>query len=201
MKVLLTVLAIALLAPVVVFAAAEEHEMFKQLCVLLELNNDEQKKLAVAFVNLEENLDAATAGVGDKNVDPADMIKEFNAARRAFRDSVSTFLSPEQFESMLDYSNAIVYELADDIAGVRVKKYKESLKLTDDQISALTLVVNEDLRSVAEAFLEWNGEGNQPDSGTMIKSLQDIREHTRNQVKKILTEDQWAKLLQMNAKG
>jgi hypothetical protein len=199
MKVLLTVLAIALLASTAAFAADNEHEMFKQLCALLELNNDEQKKLAVAFVTLEENLDAATAGVGDKNVDPADMIDEFNATRRAFRDTVGTFLNEEKFSTMMNYSNAIFYELADDIARVRVMKFKESLKLTDDQVTALTLVVNEDLRSVVEAFLVWDGEGAQPGSDTMSKSLTEIRENTRTHVKKILTEDQWTKLQKMRS--
>jgi hypothetical protein len=198
MKVLVTILALALLASTAALTAQhEEHEMFKQLCVLLELNDDDQKKLAVAFVTLEENLDAATAGVGDKNVDPVDMIDEFNAARRSFRDSVSTFLDKDQFDSMMNYSNAIFYELADDVARARVMEFKKSLKLTDDQVTALTLVVNEDLRSVVEAFLVWDGEGDQPGSDTMSKSLLEIRENTRTHVQKILTEDQWTKLQKM----
>jgi len=198
MKMLMTILAIALVASSAAYAEKVEHPMFDQLCVLLDLNDDEQQKLAVAFVTLEENLDAATAGVGDKNVDPVDMIDNFNTARSAFRDSVGTFLSTEQFETMLKYSSAIFYELADDIARVRVTRFKESLKLTDDQMPALTFVVNEDLRSVVEAFLIWDGEDtSQPASDTMSKSLVEIRENTRTEVKKILTEDQWTKLQQM----
>ena len=198
MKMLLTVLAIALVASTAAFAADNEHEMFGQLCVLLELSDDEQKKLAVAFVTLEENLDAATAGVGDENVDPQNMIDDFNTARSAFRDSVGTFLSTEQFKTMLRYSSAIFYELAEDIALVRVKKFKDSLKLTDNQMTALTLVVNEDLRSVVETFMVYDeGDVNGSVADAMNKSLLEIRQNTRTEAKKILTEDQWTKLQQM----
>jgi hypothetical protein len=198
MKMLLTILAIALLVSTTAYAEKVEHEMFNQLCVLLELNDDEQQKLAVAFVTLEENLDAATAGVGDENVDPQSMIDDFNATRSAFRDSVSTFLSAEKFETMLKYSSAIFYELAEDIARVHVKKFKDSLKLTDDQMTALTLVVNEDLRSVVETFLLYDeGDISGSVADAMNKSLLGIRENSRTEVKKILTEDQWTKLQQM----
>lgn len=198
MKMLLTILAIALVASTPAYAGDVEHEMFGQLCVLLELNDDEQQKLAVAFVTLEENLDAATAGVGDENVDPANMIDDFNTARSAFRDSVGTFLSTEQFKTMLRYSSAIFYELAEDIARVRVKKFKDSLKLTDDQMTALTLVVNEELRSVVETFLAYDeGDISGSVADAMSKSLLEIRENTRTEVKKILTEDQWTKFQQL----
>ena len=198
MKMLMTILAIALVASTTAYASDVEHEMFGQLCVLLELNDDEQQKLAVAFVTLEENLDAATAGVGDENVDPQNMIDDFNTARSAFRDSVGTFLSTEQFKTMLRYSSAIFYELAEDIALVRVKKFKDSLKLTDDQMTALTLVVNEDLRSVVETFLVYNERDvDQSVADSMSKSLLEIRENTRTEVKKILTEDQWTKFQQL----
>jgi hypothetical protein len=151
-------------------------------------------------VTLEENLFAATAGAGDENVDPVDMIDEFNKTRSTFRKSVHTFLTEEQFETMLGYSAAIFYELANDIARVYVTQFKESLTLTDDRVTALTLVVNEDLRSVVEAFLEWDEAGvDQPGSDTMNKELLEIREHTRAGVKKILTEDQWNKL--QNTRG
>ena len=198
MKILLTILAIALLASTAAIAEKVEHEMFNQICVLLDLNDGEKEKLAAAFITLEGNLDAATAGVGDENVDPQSMIDDFNATRRAFRDSVGTFLSKEQFDTMLKYSSAIFYELAEDIARIRVTKYKESLKLTDDQMPALTLVVNEDLRSVVETFLVF-GEGAADGSvpAVMSKELLDVRENTRDQVKKILNEDQWAKLQKM----
>jgi len=199
MKILLTVLAIALVASTAAIAEKVEHEMFNQLCALLELNDDEKQKLGVAFVTLEENLDAATAGVGDENVDTGKMIDDFNATRSVFRDSVSTFLSPEKFETMLKYSSAIFYELADDIARVRVKKFKVSLKLTDDQMTALTLVVNEDLRSVVETCLVYNeGEVERSVADSMRKDLHGIRENTRAQVKKILSEEQWTKLQKMS---
>jgi hypothetical protein len=195
MKVLLTILAIALVASTTAYADSGENEMFKQLCVLLELNDDEQQKLGVAFVELEDRLHAATAGVGDESLDPKKMIDDFNAARGAFRDSVGTFLSREKFDTMLKYSSAIVYELAEDIARVRVKKYKDSLKLTDDQMTALTLVVNEDLRSIVETCLIYDeGEVDGSVADAMRKELLEIRENTRAEVKKLLTEDQWTKL-------
>ncbi len=198
MKMFMAILVIVLVASTIVYAGDEEHEMFKQLCVLLGLNDGGQQKLAVAFVTLEENLDAATAGVGDENVDPQSMIDDFNKARSAFRDSVGTFLSTEQFNSMLRYSSAIFYELAEDIARVRVKEFKDSLKLTDDQMTALTLVVNEDLRSVVETFLIYDeGDVNGSVADAMSKSLLEIRENTRAQVQKILTDDQWTKLQKM----
>jgi hypothetical protein len=195
MKLLLTALAISLVALAAAHATENEHEMFNQLCVLLELNDDEQKKLAVAFVSLEEGLHSATAGVGDKNVDPRDMVNEFDIARAAFRESVGTFLSKEQFDTMQKYSSAIFYALADDVALVRVKQYKTSLELTDTQIPALSLVVSEDLRSVVETFLLYNsGDTGKAAASAMRESLLEIREGTRAEVQKILTEDQWKKL-------
>jgi hypothetical protein len=186
------------LASTTAYAQKVEHEMFDQLCALLELNDDERQKLAVAFVTLEENLDAATAGVGDENVDAGKMIADFNATRSAFRDTVGTFLSAEQFGTMQKYNSAILYELADDIAGVHVKKFQKSLKLTDDQMIALTLVVNEDLRSIVETCLVYDeGEVDGSVAEAMRRELLGIRENTRVEVKKILNEVQWKKLQQM----
>ena len=198
MKILLTVLLIGLLAPPFAFAEKVEHPMFDQLCALLELNDDEQQKLGVAFVTLEENLGAATAGVGGENIDPEKILRKFNATRSAFRDSVGTFLSKEKFDTMMKYSSAIIYELADDIARVHVTKFKKSLKLTDNQMTALTLVVNEDLRSVVETCLLYDeGEVDGAVADAMQKELLEVRENTRAEVKKILNEDQWTKLQQM----
>jgi len=196
MKILLTILAIALLTSTTAYAGESEHEMFKQLSALLELNKSEQQKLAVAFVTLEENLVIATAGVGDETVDPQSMIDDFNAARSTFRKSVRTFLDAEQLETMLKYSSAIYYKLTETISRVRVKQYKDSLELTDNQMTALTLVVDEDLRSVIETFLEYD-DVIDFDPDVMTKSLLDIRENTRADVKKILTGDQWTKLQKM----
>ena len=198
MKVLLTILAIALVAPAIAYADAGEHEMFNQLCVLLELNDVEQQKLAVAFVTLEENLHAATAGVGSEDFDPADLIDNFYTTRVTFRDSVGTFLSKEQFDTMLKYSSAIFYELADDIARVHMKQFKHSLELTDDQMTSLTLVVNEDLRSIVETLLIY-GEGADDGSApaVMSEALLEVRKDSLSEVKKILTEDQWTKLQKM----
>jgi len=194
----LTVLAIALIASSTVYAEEVEHEMFNQICALLELDDSEKQKLAVAFITLEEDLYAATTGVGDENVDAAKVLDDFNATRSAFRDSVSTFLTPDKLETMLNYSSAIFYELADDIARVHVKTFKKSLGLTDDQITALTLVINEDLRSVVETCLIYNeGEVDNSVADSMKRELQGIRENTRAQVKKILTDDQWTKLQKM----
>jgi hypothetical protein len=196
MKTLFTILAITLVVSTAAYAQHEEHPMFQQLCVLLELDAGDQQKLAVAFVTLEENLHAATAGVGDKNVDPQSMIDDFNMTRATFRDSIGTFLSTDQFNGMMKYSSAIFYELAEDIARVRVKQYKDSLKLTDDQMSALTFVVNEDLRSVIQTFVMYN------DSDDFVpeainESLLEIRANTREEITKILTEDQVKKLQKM----
>jgi len=198
MKILLTVLAIALLASTAAIAEKVEHEMFNQICVLLDLNDGEKEKLAVAFVTLEENLHATTTSVGDENIDPQKMIDDFNATRRAFRDSVGTFLSKEQFDTMLTYSSAIFYELADDIARVHMKQFKHSLELTDDQMTSLTLVVNEDLRSIVETLLIY-GEGADDGSApaVMSEALLEVRKDSLAEVKKILTEDQWTMLQKM----
>ena len=196
MKMLLTVLVIALLTSTAAYAGENKHEMFDQICALLELDAGERQKLAVAFVTLEENLVIATAGVGDENVDPQVMIDDFNAARSTFREKVGTFLDAEQFETMSKYSSAIFYKLTENIARIQVKQFEESLELTDDQMTALTLVVDEDLRSVVETFLV-HDDSDDFDPDAMIKSLSEIRGNTRADVKKILTGDQWTKLQKM----
>ena len=200
MKILLTIVALAMLVSTNVSAEKVEHEMFNQLVVLLDIDADDQQKLAVAFVTLEENLYAATAGVGDENIDPQQIIDDFNATRSAFRDTCGTFLSKEQFDTMMKYSSAIFYELADDIARVQVKHFEDSLELTGEQMTALTLVVNEDLRSVVETLLVY-GEGADDGSApeVMSEELRDVRENTRAQIKKILSEEQWTKLQKMLA--
>jgi len=184
MKMIMTVLAVAFLSSTSAYAGEAGHEMFGQICVLLELDDSEKEKLAVAFGTLGENLNAATVSVGDKYADPERMIEKFNAARGAFRDSVGTFLSTEQFETIQRYSSAIFYELAEDIAAARVNNYKTRLKLTDDQMTALTLVVSEELRSVVETYLIYGeGDVNASVAESMTKSLLEIREKTRAEVK------------------
>jgi hypothetical protein len=198
MKLLLTILLVAVVAPAVVYADAGENEVFKQLVVLLELNDDERQKLAVIFVTLEENLYAATVGVGDKGFNSLDLIDGFYSTRVAFRDSVSTVLSPEKFETMQKYSSAIFYELADDVARIRVMEFKDALKLTGDQITALTFVLNEDLRSIVETCIVYNEKDfDNAVADAMQKDILDIRENSRTEVKKILNEDQWTKLQQL----
>jgi hypothetical protein len=198
MKMLLTILAIALLASSVVHADADEHETFNQLVVFMELDDDAKRKLAIAFVTLEENLDAATAGVGSEDFDPLDLIDAFYTTRVTFRDNIESFLSQDQIKTMQKYASAIFYELADDIARMRVTRFKESLKLTEDQMTASTLVVNEDLRNIVATCLEYNEKDfNDAVADAMRKDVVEIREDTRAQIKKILTEDQWTKLQKM----
>jgi mRNA-degrading endonuclease RelE of RelBE toxin-antitoxin system len=197
-KILLTVLLVAVLASSTLPAQEAKHEMFDQLCVLLDLDGADQKKLGVAFVTLQENLYAATKGVGHDNPDAKQVLSDFQASRKAFRDSVETFLSPEQYDQMMDYSSAIVYALAENIARVHVGKYRKSLNLTDDQVTALTLVVGEDLRSVVETCLVYEGQDvKRGVADSMSKDLGQIRKNTRDQVKRILSQDQWDKFQKM----
>ena len=198
MKILMTILVIALVVPTLAYAGYGDGEMFRQIVVLLELDKGDQQKLAVAFITLGENLDETTSGVGDENVDPRDMIDGFNDARATFRKSARSFLSEEQFEAMTRYSSAIFYTLAEGVAMVRVKKYQSSLTLSDDQVTALTLVVGDDLRRVVETFLEYDGRDvGQPEIDAMNTSLILTRENTRAGIRKVLTSLQWKTLQQL----
>jgi len=202
MKILMILLAVALVVTAPAYGGEEDHEMFKQLCILLDLDKDDTQKLAVAFVTLEENLDAATRPIGDPSVGARKIMDDFDMARSTFRDSVNTFMSPEQFNSMVKYIHAIFYELAEDIALIRVTKYEKSLKLSEQQVTSLTLVVNEELRSVVETLLEY-GEGdiNQQVADALDRSLTGIREDTVAEVQRILTDEQFTKLQELRTES
>ena len=127
-----------------------------------------------------------------------DLIDEFYTTRVKFREDISAILNPEQLETMRKYSPAVFYELVDDVARIRVTKFKDSLKLTDDQITALTLVVNEYLRNIVATCLEYNEQDfNDAVAKSMSQDVLEIRENTKSDIKKILTEDQWTKLQAM----
>jgi len=203
MKILMTVLAIALLLPAAASARYSDSEIFNQLVVLLELDEGDQKKLAVAFVTLGENLHAATRGVGDESFDSRDLFEDFRNAGSTFRDQVHAFLDEQQFEGMMKYSDAILHAIADAVALVRVSEFKESLKLNAGQVTALTLVVSEDLRRIVETFQGWeHWDLDKAQSKVMNETLSGIRANTRADVQKILTSTQWATLqrLQEEAK-
>ncbi len=203
MKILMTVLAITLLLPVAASARYSDNEIFNQLVVLLELDEGDQKKLAVAFVTLGENLHAATQGVGDESFDSRDMFEDFRNAGSTFRDQVHGFLSEEQYAGMMRYSSAILHAIADAVALVRVTEFKESLELDEDQVTALTLVVGDDLRRIVEIFQGYdNWDLDMAHSDAMNKTLTGIRENTRADIQKILNSTQWATLkrLQKEAK-
>ena len=68
---------------------------------------------------------------------------------------VHAFLSEEQYEGMMKYSTAILHAIADAVALVRVTEFKESLELSEDQVTALTLVVSDDLRRLVETFQDY----------------------------------------------
>jgi hypothetical protein len=79
-----------------------------------------------------------------------------------------------------------------------VGKFRKSLNLTDDQVAALTLVVGEDLRSVVETCLVYEGQDvKRGVADSMSKDLGQIRKNTRDQVKRILSQDQWDKFQKM----
>ena len=206
MRIFLNVVLIALLASATAHAGehtgARDNEIFQQICVLLDLDDEATEKLAVAFETLGDDLDAAAAGAVRKGAVAREILDDFEAARGAFRDSVGTFLTKEQFNSMMNYSSAIVYELTEGIAHTRVVKYKKSLNLSDDQITALTLVVNEELRSVVETVLIYGeGEVDNAVAAAMGESLLEIRENAETHAKEILTEDQWSAFQKMRGKA
>lgn len=191
MKTLTAALVVALLLPVVASAGFGDGEMFNQLVAMFDLDDADQQKLAVALITLGENLTAATEGVGDDTVDPRDMFDQFNTARETFHSDCRSFLSQEQFEEMLRYRSAIFYSLSEGIAMTRVSAFRESLGLSEDQVTALTLVVSDDLRRVVETFLDYEDrEMGQADVDAMNQTLVAIRKDTRKGVDKILTSTQ-----------
>jgi len=195
MKILMTVLAIALLLPVAASAGYSDGELFNQLVVLLELDEGDQKKLAVAFVTLGENLYTATRGVTDESFDSRDMFEDFRNARSTFQEKTKTFLSEEQFEGLTQYTPAILNGIANAVALVRVAHFEESLGLDEGQVTALTLGVSEDLRRIVETFRSWtHWDLNKEQSIEMNKTIAAIRKDTGAGVQKILSAEQWTKL-------
>lgn len=198
MKILIAAIAIALVLPTAASAGFGDGEMFNQLVVMLELDKGDQQKLAVALITLGENLTAAVEGVGDETVDPKDMYDDFNAARETFRDDCRAFMSAEQFETLLRYRSAVFYSLTEGIALSQVKTFQSRLLLTEDQVTKLTLVVSEDLRSIVSTFLEYDDREVGPaEVDAMNKALTDTRSGTRLQILSILDSTQRKKLEQL----
>ena len=109
----------------------------------------------------------------------------------------SAFLSDEQFADLAKYSSSILHAIADAVAQVRVSEFKESLSLTDKQVTSLSLVVSDDLRRIVETFQDYGDrELGVDEADEMNATLAGIRKGTRDGILKILDSTQRKKLEQ-----
>jgi F0F1-type ATP synthase delta subunit len=190
---------IAMMAlPATIVLAEEEgpevDDIVAGLTEALELTEDQQKQVETALQEYMIGLHKATEESEDDEEGGESTITKVKKERETFNGKVKDILTKEQFAEYEVLVDQILTEMFDDLAGIKLLDLQPALELTDEQVEQLEPVMGKGMRSMLAVIME-NADKKlrAPQKIKVGKKLKGIESEMNTGMKKIMTEEQWAK--------
>ena len=173
----------------------ESLELIEGLSQSLSLTDKQAAQVQNLMIQYRVKLDGILLKhEGEEEPDIGAMIGEVRDERDQYRKDLKEILSKEQYQSYIDQIDAVLTEMFNDLAEIRLMDAQASTSLTDDQITQLTPVIGKSLKSIVQLLFENAGTRlSIPKKVKIGKTVKKIEKEQRAAMENILTPEQMAK--------
>ena len=159
---------------------------------ILVLTDKQAVQVETLLVQYRANLDGILLKYEDvEEPDVAAMIGEIRDLRDNYRKDLKEILNETQYDTYLASIDAILADMFNDLAEIRLLDIQKEVNLTDDQLINLIPIVGKGLKSTVQLLFENAGDRLSLPKKVKIKnSLKKIEKERRAGMETILSPDQ-----------
>jgi hypothetical protein len=172
--------------------AQEMEVVIVNLTEILDLSDKQVAQVKTLLVQYRAKLDGILLKhEGAEEPDVAGMIGEIRGVRDSYRKDLQTILSKDQYGIYLAQIDAILTDMFNDLAEIRLMDVQTEVHLTDAQLESLVPIVGKGLKSTVQLLFENAGQRlSVPKKIKISKSLKKIEKEQRAGMENILTPEQ-----------
>ena len=196
-KIVINSLLFALILISSISIQAQEGDMEETMANLkesLDLSDKQVTQVQTLLVQYRAKLDGVLLKYEDQQEpDVGAMIGEIRNVRDGYRKDLQGILSKDQFNTYIDLSDAIMTDMFNDLAEIRLIDVQPQINLTDKQLESLVPIVGKSLLSTVRLLFENAGTRlSVPKKISIANNLKKIEKEKRAGMENILTPEQLA---------
>ncbi len=168
------------------------EETMANLTASLDLSDVQQEQINDLMVKYRGSIDWILAKYeGEEEPDVGAMIGELRVERDGYRKELAGLLSTNQYDTYMAKTNAILTDMFNDLAEMRLWDIQAAINLTDKQVVDLTPIVGKSMKQTVQLLFENAGQKlNLPKKIKIKNSMQKIEKDKRGAMENILTPSQ-----------
>jgi len=196
-KIVINSLLFALILISSISIQAQEGDMEETMANLkesLDLSDKQVTQVQTLLVQYRAKLDGVLLKYEDQQEpDVGAMIGEIRNVRDGYRKDLQGILSKDQFNTYIDLIDAIMTDMFNDLAEIRLIDVQPQINLTDKQLESLVPIVGKSLLSTVRLLFENAGTRlSVPKKISIANNLKKIEKEKRAGMENILTPEQLA---------
>lgn len=172
--------------------AQEMQEVISNMTETLDLSDKQAVQVQTLLVQYRANMDGILlANEGEEDPDVGAMIGDIRDLRDNYRKDLQTILSKDQYSAYLQQIDAILSDMFNDLAEIRLMDIQNDVSLTDAQLESLVPIVGNGLKQTVQLLFEnAGGRLSVPKKIKIGKNIKKIEKEQRAGMENILTPDQ-----------
>jgi len=163
----------------------------------LKLNDQQVKEVTAALTDLSHTLNTLVNNQdgATEDDDPHEFIIGVKEAQANYQAKLKTILTDSQMQGYDALREKVIMEALDNLAAIKLMDIQDQIGFSDDQLKKLTPVLGESMRGLIKIAWKYAGERRirLGEKIRIARELKEIQHQSEQQVKQILTPDQYTK--------
>ena len=172
-------------------------DIVAELKTKLKLNDQQVKEVTAALTDLSTTLNTLVNNQegATENDDPHEFINGVKEAQAHYQARLKQILTDSQMQSYDVLKEQVIMEALDNLAAIKLMDIQDQIGFSDDQLKKLTPVLGESMRGLIKIAWKYAGERRirLGEKIRIARELKEIQHKSEQQVKQILTPDQYTK--------
>ena len=172
-------------------------DIVAELKTKLKLNDQQVKEVTAALTDLSTTLNTLVNNQegATENDDPHEFINGVKEAQAHYQARLKQILTDSQMQSYDALKEQVIMEALDNLAAIKLMDIQDQIGFSDDQLKKLTPVLGESMRGLIKIAWKYAGERRirLGEKIRIARELKEIQHKSEQQVKQILTPDQYTK--------
>jgi hypothetical protein len=172
-------------------------DIVAELKTNLKLNDQQVKEVTAALTDLSHTLNTLVNNQegATEDDDPHEFINGVKEAQANYQAKLKKILTDSQMQSYDALREKVIMEALDNLAAIKLMDIQDQIGFSDDQLKKLTPVLGESMRGLIKIAWKYAGERRirLGEKIRIARELKEIQHQSEQQVKQILTPDQYTK--------
>ena len=172
-------------------------DIVAELKTKLKLNDQQVKEVTAALTDLSTTLNTLVNNQegATENDDPHEFINGVKEAQANYQARLKQILTDSQMQSYNALKEQVIMDALDNLAAIKLMDIQDQIGFSDDQLKKLTPVLGESMGGLIKIAWKYAGERRirLGEKIRIARELKEIQHKSEQQVKQILTPDQYTK--------